>query len=91
MTKQSSLFLYEEVMLLALRDEEGTIASGTMYQYAIGAAILAELLLNKRRILNIVQRNNYATAAFSGPQKNLFCYYLRERYIQKSIRYQNRN
>jgi Golgi phosphoprotein 3 len=48
MTKQSSLFLYEEVMLLALRDEEGTIASGTMYQYAIGAAILAELLLNKR-------------------------------------------
>ena len=48
MTKQSFLFLYEEVMLLALRDEEGTIASGTMYQYAIGAAILAELLLNKR-------------------------------------------
>jgi Golgi phosphoprotein 3 len=48
MTKQSSLFLYEEVMLLALRDEEGTIASGTMYQYAIGGAILAELLLNKR-------------------------------------------
>jgi hypothetical protein len=35
-------------MLLALRDEEGTIASGTMYQYAIGAAILSELLLNKR-------------------------------------------
>jgi len=35
-------------MLLALRDEEGTIASGTMYQYAIGAAVLAELLLNKR-------------------------------------------
>jgi hypothetical protein len=48
MTNQNSLFLYEEVMLLALRDEEGTIASGTMYQYAIGAAILAELLLNKR-------------------------------------------
>lgn len=35
-------------MLLALRDEEGTIASGTMYQYAIGAALLAELLLSKR-------------------------------------------
>ena len=43
-----NLFLYEEVMLLALRDEEGTIASGTMYNYAIGGAILAELLLNKR-------------------------------------------
>jgi len=47
-TTQSGLFLYEEVMLLALRDEEGTIASGTMYQYAIGAAILAELLLSER-------------------------------------------
>jgi len=48
MTAQTSLYLYEEVMLLALRDEKGTIASGTMYQYAIGAAILSELLLNKR-------------------------------------------
>ncbi|MFC1633720.1 GPP34 family phosphoprotein [Planctomycetota bacterium] len=63
MTKQNDLFLYEEVMLLALRDEEGTIASGTMYQYAIGAAVLAELLLNerlaveqtgKRKLVNLV-------------------------------------
>jgi hypothetical protein len=52
MTIQTSLFLHEEVMLLALRDEEGTIASGTMYQYAIGAAILAELLLNQRIALD---------------------------------------
>ena len=48
MTIQTNLFLHEEIMLLALRDEQGTIASGTMYQYAIGAAVLAELLLNKR-------------------------------------------
>ncbi len=52
MTIQSTLFLHEEVMLLALRDEEGTIASGTMYQYAIGAAILSELLLNQRIALD---------------------------------------
>jgi len=45
---QNTLFLHEEIMLLALRDEEGTIESGTMYQYAIGAALLAELLLSKR-------------------------------------------
>jgi hypothetical protein len=45
---QNTLFLHEEILLLALRDAEGTIASGTMYQYAIGAAVLAELLLNKR-------------------------------------------
>ncbi|MBW7990086.1 MAG: GPP34 family phosphoprotein [Planctomycetes bacterium] len=47
MTIQTNLFLHEEIMLLALRDEEGTIASGTMYKYAIGAAVLSELLLNK--------------------------------------------
>ena len=45
---QNPLFLQEEILLLALRDEEGTIASGTMYQYAIGAALLAELLLSRR-------------------------------------------
>jgi len=45
---QNTLFLHEEILLLALRDEEGTIASGTMYQYAIGADLLAELLLSKR-------------------------------------------
>lgn len=45
---QNTLFLHEEILLLALRDEEGTIASGTMYQYAIGAALLAEMLLSKR-------------------------------------------
>ena len=46
---QNTLFLHEEILLLALRDEEGTIASGgTMYQYAIGSALLAELLLSKR-------------------------------------------
>ena len=50
MANLSSLFLHEEVMLLALRDEEGTIASGTMYQYAIGAAILAELLVPSAQI-----------------------------------------
>jgi Golgi phosphoprotein 3 len=48
MIMQGALFLHEEILLLALRDEEGTIATGTMYQYAIGAAILAELLLSKR-------------------------------------------
>ena len=42
------LHLYEEIMLLALRDEEGTVASGAMYNYAVGGAILAELLLEQR-------------------------------------------
>ena len=42
------LYLHEEIMLLTLRDKEGTIASGTNYQYAIGGAVLAELLLRNR-------------------------------------------
>lgn len=48
MPTQEPLFLHEEIMLLALRDEEGTIASGTMYSYALGGAIVAELLLHER-------------------------------------------
>jgi Golgi phosphoprotein 3 len=48
MATQNTLFLHEEIILLALRDEEGTIASGSMYQYAVSGAVLAELLLNKR-------------------------------------------
>jgi len=60
---QNTLFLHEEILLLALRDEEGTIASGTMYQYAIGASLLAELLLSnrieveqsgKRKLVNLI-------------------------------------
>ena len=46
--KNTTLLLHEQILLLALRDEEGTIAPGTMYQYAIAGAILAELLLLNR-------------------------------------------
>ena len=48
MTYRKPLYLHEEIMLLALRDEEGTTEFGTMYQYAIGGAVLAELLLRGR-------------------------------------------
>jgi Golgi phosphoprotein 3 len=45
--KNKILFLYEEILLLALKDEKGTIAVESMFAYAIGGAILAELLLRK--------------------------------------------
>jgi len=48
MAKRDDLFLHEEIMLLALRDEKGTFASGTQYSYGLGGAILAELLLGER-------------------------------------------
>lgn len=46
--RQGRLALHEEIMLLALRDEEGTTEAGTMYTYAIGGTLLAELLLHER-------------------------------------------
>ena len=48
MAERDELFLHEEILLLALRDEKGTPASGTEYSYGIGGAILAELLLDER-------------------------------------------
>jgi len=52
MTADDHLYLYEEIMLLALRDKEGTISSGVMYQHAIAGAILAELLLDNHITLD---------------------------------------
>jgi len=52
MTLYENIHLHEEIMLLALRDKEGTIASGVMYQHAIAGAIVAELLLSKRIALD---------------------------------------
>jgi len=67
MTTHNALFLHEEIMLLALRDEQGTIATGTMYQYAIGAAVLAELLLNKRITVEQSRRKKLVNLVSSKP------------------------
>ena len=67
MRSQNGLFLHEEVMLLALRDEEGTVASGTMYQYAIGAAVLAELLLNERLTVEQIRKRKLVNLVNSMP------------------------
>lgn len=46
-TNGSPLNLYEEIMLLALRDEQGTIAAG-FPEHLVAGAILAELLFKGR-------------------------------------------
>ncbi|NOG53029.1 MAG: GPP34 family phosphoprotein [Planctomycetes bacterium] len=51
----TNLFLHEEVLLLALRDDEGTFVSGAMYSHAIAGGILAELMLSKRIDLDPVK------------------------------------
>jgi len=48
MTTSESLWLHEEILLLALRDKEGTFASGSRHRHALGGAILAELMLARR-------------------------------------------
>ena len=68
MATGDNLHLYEEIMLLALRDEEGTVASGAMYGYAVGGAILAELLLQQRlRIEEPKKNKKLVTLAGSEP------------------------
>jgi Golgi phosphoprotein 3 len=67
MATQKTLFLHEEIMLLALRDEEGTIASGSMYQYAVSGAILAELVLNKRIGVDEAKRKKLVSLVDSTP------------------------
>ena len=48
MSAKHKLRLYDEVMLLALRDEKGTIETGAWYQQAAGGAVLAELVMEER-------------------------------------------
>jgi hypothetical protein len=56
---KNSLHIYEEILLLAFRDKEGTIVSSVQYQYAIAGAILAELLLLKRIMFDRSAKKNY--------------------------------
>jgi hypothetical protein len=60
------LRLYEEVLLLALRDKEGTVHFGAHVQYGLAAAFIAELLLErrigvdanaKRQLVDVVDRS----------------------------------
>lgn len=67
MLKQNQLFLYEEIMLLALKDEEGTIASGTNYQYALAGSVLAELLLEEKISVEEQKKKKYAILKDSTP------------------------
>jgi len=67
MQYSDDLFLYEEIMLLALKDEEGTIAAGTMYNYAVGGAIIAELILSQNIVINQSKRKKLVSVINSEP------------------------
>jgi hypothetical protein len=61
------LYLHEEIMLLTLRDREGTVASGTNYSYAIGGAALAELLLRDRAVVDREKKKKFLRLIDSTP------------------------
>lgn len=74
MTDESQLLLHEEVLLLALRDQKGTIGA-TWFQQALGGAIAAELLLagrlqladsKKRQIVEVVSQESLGNAVLDG-------------------------
>ncbi len=60
MDARDRLPLHEEILLLAMRDDEGTIASGTNYQYGIAGAILSELVLRNRIAVDDSGRKKFA-------------------------------
>ena len=55
------LRLHEEILLLVLRDEEGTVASGPLFEYAMAGGILAELLLADRLAVESTGKKNKQT------------------------------
>ena len=66
-----NLFLYEEIMLLSLRDEAGTIASGAMYNYAVGGAVIAELLLTQRIAVDQVKKKKLIAVITPEPMNDI--------------------
>lgn len=67
MNPEKPLLLHQELTLLALRDEEGTFQIGPGYDYAVGGAILAELLLNRRITVDDSKKTKYAKLLSSKP------------------------
>lgn len=48
METANQLYIYEEILLLALRDKEGTMLFGINYPQALAGALLADLILQKK-------------------------------------------
>jgi len=42
MARSDDLFLHEEIMLLALKDDKGTIEFGANYTHAVAGAVIAQ-------------------------------------------------
>ena len=76
---ESPLFLHEKIMLLALRDEKGTVECGSRYNFAMGGAILADLLLaerisiekGKKKLVNLASRTPMGDSVIDECRKKI--------------------
>jgi golgi phosphoprotein 3 len=66
-TTGSTLYLHEELMLMVLRDREGTMASSSTFSYAAGGAVLAELMLQKRIEVELDKKKKFARVCDPRP------------------------
>jgi len=46
--QRDGLYFHEEIMLISLHDQSGTVEFGAWYSQAVGAAVLAELLIAEK-------------------------------------------
>jgi len=67
MKNKNGLKLYEELVLLGLKDEKGTFVTSTTLLYAIGGAVISELLMQERIKLELVKKNNYVKIIDTKP------------------------
>ena len=68
--RNDSLYLHEVLLLLALRDEKGTIDASVHYPHALGGAILAECLLTNRISIDTSKKSKKVILLDSTPFGN---------------------
>jgi len=67
MQRDDALSLPEEILLLALHDENGTIGIESYFSYAVGGAVLAELVMRERVRLEASRKKKFVTVANLAP------------------------
>jgi len=70
MKSQKHLNLPEEILLLALRDREGTFPTSAPVTHALGGALLAELMLQERIAVETEKKAKWLVVCKSSPLRN---------------------
>jgi len=68
MAMNTELYLYEELLLLGLKDREGTFAADDMsFAYTLGGGLLAELLLLEKIKIDEVKKKKFVELVNASP------------------------